>query len=260
MQNLYDNSHETLPHMTISEKRDAMGRAILDYTLHGTSAKLIVHSSMFDDDEMSVATLFRTETQMPQLERHALNLCRGRVLDVGAGAGCHSLALQTKGLDVVSIDISPLSTEARRLRGVNDARCTDVFSEDFAEKFDTVLLLMNGLGIAGTLAHLPRLLLRCKELLAEGGQILADSSDIAYVFQEEDGSYSFPEDTAYYGEVDYTMTCGTCRGNRFNWLYVDFPTLAHAAASCGLRAEKIIEGSHFEYLCRITRAEAHNAH
>lgn len=246
--------------MTIPEKRDAMGRAILDYTLHGTSAKLIVHSSMFDDDEMSIATLFRTEAQMPPLERHALNLCRGRVLDVGAGAGCHSLALQAKGLDVVSIDISPLSTEARRLRGVNDARCTDVFSEDLDEKFDTVLLLMNGLGIAGTLAHLPRLLLRCKDLLAEGGQILADSSDIAYVFQEEDGSYSFPEDTAYYGEVDYTMTCGTCRGNRFNWLYVDYPTLAHTAASCGLRAEKIIEGSHFEYLCRITWAETHNAH
>ncbi len=246
--------------MTIPEKRDAMGRAILNYTLHGTSAKLIVRSSMFDDDEMSVATLFRTEAQMPPLERHALNLCRGRVLDVGAGAGCHSLALQAKGLDVVSIDISPLSTEARRLRGVNDARCTDVFSEELTERFNTVLLLMNGLGIAGTLANLPHLLLRCKELLAEGGQIIADSSDIAYVFQEEDGSYTFPDHTAYYGEVDYTMTCGTCRGNRFNWLYVDYPTLAHTAAQCGLKAEKIIEGGHFDYLCRITCAEAHNAH
>ena len=238
--------------MTIPEKHDAMGRAILDFTLHGHSNKLIVHSSMFDDDEMSVATLFRTEAQMPPLERHALNLCRGHVLDVGAGAGCHSLALQARGTDVTSIDISPLSTEARRMRGVNDARCADVFSEDFSEKFDTVLLLMNGLGIAGTLANLPHLLLRCKELLAEGGQILADSSDIAYVFQEEDGSYAFPDHTAYYGEVDYTMTCGSCRGERFNWLYVDYPTLAQTTASCGLMAEKLKDGGHFDYLCRLT--------
>ncbi len=238
--------------MTIPEKRDAMGRAILDYTLHGRSDKLVVQSTMFDDDEMSVPTLFRTEAQMPPLERHALNLCRGRVLDVGAGAGCHSLALQARGMDVVSIDISPLSTEARRMRGVNDARCTDVFSEELTEKFDTVLLLMNGLGIAGTLANLPRLLLRCKELLADGGQIVADSSDIAYVFQDEEGNYEFPDHTAYYGEVDYTMTCGTCRGTRFDWLYVDFPTLAQTAAACGLKAEKLKDGSHFDYLCRIT--------
>ena len=135
--------------MLLSPTLDPMGQAIWDYASTGHAGTLRVLSSMFDDDEIPVPTLFRTELQMPALERMALNLCRGHVLDVGAGAGCHSLALQDRGLEVCSIDISPLSTRARTLRGVRDARCTDFFDQELdGMRFDTIVLLMNGLGIA----------------------------------------------------------------------------------------------------------------
>ena len=176
--------------MLLSPTLDPMGQAIWDYASTGHAGTLRVLSSMFDDDEIPVATLFRTELQMPALERMALNLCRGHVLDVGAGAGCHSLALQDRGLEVCSIDISPLSTRARTLRGVRDARCTDFFGQELdGMRFDTIVLLMNGLGIAGTLDRLPSLLNRCKALLTPGGRVLADSSDLRYVFEDEDGNF-----------------------------------------------------------------------
>lgn len=142
--------------MLLSPTLDPMGQAIWDYASTGHASTLRVLSSMFDDDEIPVATLFRTELQMPALERVALNLCSGHVLDVGAGAGCHSLVLQDRGIEVCSIDISPLSTRARTLRGVRDARCTDFWGQELdGMRFDTIVLLMNGLGIAGTLDVCP---------------------------------------------------------------------------------------------------------
>ncbi len=230
-----------------------MGQAIWDFARAGESDKLIVRSSMFDDDEMSVPTLFRTEMEMPSLERMALDLCRGRVLDVGSGAGCHTMALEKRGFRVTSIDISPFSTQARQFRGAHDARCLDLFDTEWNEQFDTIILLMNGLGIAGKLSALPRLLNRCSALLKDGGQILADSSDIRYVFEDEDGEFYPPEDTDYYGEVDYQMVYNECVGKPFNWLYVDFDTLRQVAEKCGLRAEKVCDGEHYDYLCRMTR-------
>ena len=240
--------------MTLSPNNDPMGQAIIDFT-NNKSQRLIVRSSMFDDDEMPVDALFRTETQMPPLERMALHLCKGKVLDVGAGAGCHTLTLEARGMEVTSIDISPLSTETRRQRGAKHALCADFFTDELgSDDFDTILLLMNGLGIAGTLAKLPTLLNRCKELLADGGQVIADSSDIKYLFEEEDGSYCFPDTNTYYGEVDYQMIYGKTKRKPFNWLYVDFDTLAHVAKACGMKAEKIADGKHFDYLTKITMA------
>lgn len=240
--------------MTLHPKHDPMGQAILDSVLQRPSRPLVVHSTMFDDDEMPVSTLLRSPAEMPAIERRAIGLSRGRVLDVGAGAGCHSLALQANGLAVTSIDISPLSTEARRIRGVADARCADFFDTAAlqGERYDTILMLMNGIGLAGTLSALPRLLGRAKELLADGGQILADSSDISYVFENEDGILELPADTAYYGEVNFRMTYGSTEGEAFDWLYIDFPTLAKTADRCGLAAQLVEKGEHYDYLARIT--------
>ena len=231
-----------------------MGQAIWDFAHKGKAGDLIVKSTMFDDDKMSVKNLFRTELEMPPLERLALDLCQGRVLDVGAGAGCHTLALQERGLKVTSIDISRLSTQARQLRGALDARCQDIFDTEWNEQFDTILSLMNGLGIAGKLSALTRLLNRCKALLREGGQILADSSDLRYIFEDEEGVFYPPEASNYYGEVDFQMVYNECKGKPFDWLYVDFDTLHQTAEKCGLHAEIVREGMHYDYLCRITNS------
>jgi SAM-dependent methyltransferase len=228
-----------------------MGAAIRDYFLNGKSGKLIVHSSEFDDDEIPVADLFRTYDQMPKLEQKALDEAEGRILDVGAGSGCHSMALKEMGKDCVAMEISQLSVEVMRQRGL-DARIVNLYDEAFCEKFDTILMLMNGTGIIGTLENMPVFFKRMKQLLAYGGSILIDSSDLRYLYEEEDGSLMIDLADDYYGLLDYQMEYNGILGEPFDWLYVDFDTLAFHAEDNGFSAELIQKGEHYDYLARLT--------
>ena len=238
---------------TLTEREDPMGAAIRDYFRQGKSAQLKVLSSLFDDDEMPVAHLFRSYHEMPPLEQRALNEARGKVLDVGAGAGCHALALQERGFDVTTVDISPLSCETMKERGVANVECVNIFNQRFQERFDTLLLLMNGTGIAGKLSRLPQLLSRLKQLMNPGAQILIDSSDLRYVYEDEDGVLDVDLDGAYYGEVDYQMTYRNIIGKSFDWLYADPVVLAECCRQCGLKCEILAQGNHYDYLARIVQ-------
>lgn len=245
----------TMNTTTISPSRDPMGSAINDYYKNGRAAHLRVLSSMFEEDEMPIAHLFRSEQEMPQLEKRALTLVRGRVLDVGAGAGCHALALQEHGFEVKAIDVSPLSCDVMKARGIEDVECVNLFDTQLQGKFDTILLLMNGTGIAGKLSRLPLLLNRLKELMAEGAQILIDSSDLKYIYENEDGSMDIDLGGNYYGEVDYQMVYKNVKGDSFDWLYVDSTLLTASCEQCGLKCEIIEEGEHYDYLAQITVAK-----
>lgn len=238
---------------TLTEREDPMGAAIRDYFRQGKSAQLKVLSSLFDDDEMPVAHLFRSYHEMPPLEQRALNEARGKVLDVGAGAGCHALAFQERGLDVTAVDISPLSCETMKERGVANVECVNIFNQRFQERFDTLLLLMNGTGIAGKLSRLPQLLSRLKQLMNPGAQILIDSSDLRYVYEDENGVLDVDLDGAYYGEVDYQMTYRNIIGKSFDWLYADSVVLAECCRQCGLKCEILAQGNHYDYLARIVQ-------
>lgn len=236
---------------TTDKEKDPMGRAIFDYYHTGKAAKLRVLSSMFYEDEIPVATLFRTFDEMPIQEQKAIELCSGRTLDVGAGSGCHSIILKQRGVDVVAIDISELSVEVMRERGI-DARNINFFDETFVEKFDTVLLAMNGIGIVGKTTRLEEFFRSAKRLLAPGGKILLDSSDIKYVFMDDDGSMEIDLAAGYYGEIDYKMRYKNTTGEPFDWLYIDFDTLAMYAEEFGFKCEKCIEGEHYDYLACLT--------
>lgn len=231
---------------------DPMGQAIRDYYETGRAGRLRVFSLQFEEDEMPVATLFRTEAEMPPLERKALELCRGRVLDVGAGAGCHSLALQERGMEVTAIDISQLSVDVMLRRGVKEARVADLFDESFAGCYDTVLMLMNGSGIVARLERMPLFFRRMKLLLAQGGQVLMDSSDLRYIYEDEDGAMDIDLNARYYGELDFRMQYKKVKGAPFGWLYVDFDTLSGYARESGFRAELVAEGGHYDYLARLS--------
>ena len=237
--------------ITLDTRKDPMGTAIAEYYAKGRAAKLRVFSSQFYEDEIPVDTLFRTLDDMPPQEQEALRLCRGRVLDVGAGSGCHSLELQGRGMEVVAIDISALSVDVMRQRGI-DARVADFFDKTFDEKFDTILMAMNGIGIVGKIDRLPEYFMRLKQILAPGGQVLLDSSDIRYVFENEDGSLDIDSDSGYYGEIDYRMQYRGIRGETFDWLYIDFDTLSTYAKQYGFHAEKCIDGEHYDYLARLS--------
>lgn len=230
---------------------DPMGAAIYDFHRNGSADVLKVYSSDFDDDEIPVSDLFREYEDMPYIERVALDQAAGRVLDVGAGSGCHSLALAKAGKESVAIDISPLSVEVMRERGV-DARLVNLYDESFAEKFDTVLMLMNGTGIIGTLENMETFFTRIRQLLNPGGCVLIDSSDLRYLFEEEDGSLMIDLADDYYGLVDYQMQYKDVLGEPFDWLYVDFDTLAYYAEENSFMAEMVANGEHYDYLARLT--------
>lgn len=231
--------------------KDLFGKAILDYQTGNEPEDLITETSISEEDEMSVAYLFREYKEMPELEKKALSLAKGRVLDVGCGAGSHALFLQ-KGLEVMAIDISPNAIEACKLRGVKHAVCGNILELE-NEKFDTIILLMNGTGIFGKLKNISTYLQKLKSLLNAGGQVLIDSSDIIYMFDEdEDGGKWIPSDIDYYGEVTFTLKYKCETEDSFDWLYLDYNTLQNAAHANGFNCELVMEGGHYDYLARLS--------
>ena len=232
----------------LSPQKDPMGSAIADYFAKGRAAKLRVFSSQFEEDEIPAEQLFRTFDEMPELEQEALRLASGKILDCGAGSGCHALALQEMGKDVEAIDISPLSVEVMQKRGVRQAYQINLFDENYLQKFDTILMLMNGSGIIGKLENMGAFFAKMKQLLNPGGCIYIDSSDLRYLFEDEDGSFLVDLAAGYYGEIDFRMQYKQIKGEPFDWLYVDFQTLSYYAAENRFKAELVKEGEHYDYL------------
>ena len=232
----------------LSPNKDPMGAAIADYHRNGKAGKLRVFSSQFEEDEIPVAQLFRTFDEMPPLEQKALQLASGKILDCGAGSGCHALALQDMGKEVQAIDISPLSVEVMQQRGVRQTCQINLFDAHYLEKFDTILMLMNGSGIIGKLENMGVFFNKMKQLLNPGGCIYMDSSDLRYLFEDEDGSFLIDLAGDYYGEIDYRMQYRQVKGETFDWLYVDFQTLSLYASENGFTAELVQEGEHYDYL------------
>ncbi len=237
--------------MIILPENDPMGQAISDFYCHRKLAKLLNCTQYTTEDEFPIPYLFRSWNEMPVLEQKALMLAKGEILDVGAAAGCHSIYLQEKGKNVTAIDNSQLSVDVMQLRGIKNVVATDFY--DYQEKkFDTILLLMNGIGICGNIAGLPRFFSHCRTLLNPNGQILFDSSDLIYLFTDEDGSCDINLNGNYYGEVEFKMRYRRVKSGTFNWLYVDFSTIQAIAAENGFVCELIQEGEHFDYLAKLT--------
>jgi SAM-dependent methyltransferase len=232
--------------------KDLFGKAILDYQTHNSPEDLITETSISEADEMSVAYLFRSFAEMPQLEQKALQLATGKVLDVGCGAGSHALYLQEKGFDVTAIDISANAIKTCELRGLKKAKVQDIMQLE-GDQYDTILLLMNGAGMCGRLKNISNFLQKLKTLLMDTGQVLVDSSDIIYMFDEdEEGGKWIPTDVDYYGEVVFDITYKGEKENAFDWMYIDYNTLQNAAVANGFQCEVVLEGEHFDYLAKLS--------
>ncbi len=230
---------------------DPIAEGIYNYHFFRKNTPIIIHADGFDDDEVLPSYFFRSVNEMPFIEQEALKLAKGKVLDVGACAGCHASILQNKGLEVYALERSELCCKVMEDRKIRNIIHSDLFTCG-DQTFDTILLLMNGTGIAGTLNNLDNFLIKLKSLLSPNGQILIDSSDLIYLYTDEDGSAEINiNDDHYYGELVFQTEYNGKKGNEFPWLYVDQDTLKAKAEENNLRVEKIIEGDHFDYLAII---------
>lgn len=230
-------------------KGDPIGKAILEYAETRRENDIIVASDLCEDDIIPLEVLFRKYDEMPDLEIMALNKCTGKILDVGAGAGAHALYLQELGKDVRCIDVSEGAVSYLKSMDL-DARNIDFFDLK-NEKYDTILMLMNGIGIAGSLSNLENTLEHAKSLLKEGGRILCDSTDIKYLYEDEDGSMLVNLNSEYYGNFRFQMKYKKELGPWFDWLYVDFDNLFQVAQKIGLKARRVYELDD-NYLAEIT--------
>lgn len=230
--------------------KDLMGKAIWDYHHGNQPEDLQTETSISMLDELPVEYLFRSYKDMNEVEKKALDLSEGKVLDIGCGAGSHSLYLQNeKKMDVTALDVSPKSVEIAKERGVEKAVCENMLH--FSGKFDTILMLMNGTGIFESLGKVDVYFRKLKTLLNIGGQILIDGTDIIYMYdQDEDGGYFIPGN-GYYGEVDYIVHYKGETEDPMKWLYLDFDTLNRIAENHSFKAEKVVQNE-FSYLAKLT--------
>jgi len=235
----------------MNDLNDPLGQAILDFSKHGFTENIIVHSDLCDDDVMPVPYLFRSFADMPEIEQHALSLCKGEVLEVGAGTGCHSKHLVNNGFSTLSIDTSKGAIDYLTSQDLASKKIAFLDYND--KKFDTILILMNGLGLAGKLIDLNSFLLHAKSLLNDGGKIITDSTDIRYLYEDDEGGVWMDLNSHYPGEMEFKMDYKTHSSDWFSWVYIDFETLEYEAEKAGLKATKIKEDDNFHYLTTLEK-------
>ncbi len=224
---------------------DIFGKALTDFYKTGKADVLWLHNSYDEPEEMPVDIFFRTEDEMPILELKALEFCKGKILDVGAGVGSHALLLQESGFDVTAIDISVDAVKIMKQRGVKKAFLQNIFS--VTEKYDTLLFLMNGIGLTGTLAGFVNFLSTAKELINPKGQLIFDSSNISYLYDD----FSKPENQ-YFGEISYCYEYQKQKGEWFNWLYLDQEMLQNMCKQNGWECSIIFDDNEDQYLARLS--------
>ncbi len=233
---------------TIEPGRDPLGLMLSDCMNGKSKAFVRVDSSLLEMSEMTGKIMFRGKADMSDLELAALELCRGRILDVGAGSGCHSLILQEAGHDVTAMDISPGCMAVMEKRGVRQLLFDSLFSLK-GQRFNTLLMLMNGIGICGTIEGLNFFLQHIRQVLNHGGQVIVDSTDLTAMYTNLP---LMPEDDeTYYGETEFAMSYGQVRGDPFEWLYIDYATLVFYAEYHGWQCEQIMKTGDGKFLARI---------
>jgi hypothetical protein len=225
---------------------DVYGKALYDYYSQGHAEELILHTSYGETEHMPVDWFFRDEEDFPELERIALGAVRGKTLDIGAGTGSHAIYLYENGIDVWVMDSSAYCVMIMKERGLSQVKHQSVWLAD-GQRYDTLLMLMNGIGLVGTIDGLIRFLDIAKSYLNPGGCLLFDSSDLSYLYPDHDIMQK-PE----LGEISYQYEyCGQL-GEPFTWLYVDFTNLQRLARNAGWKARLLYEDPYAQFLAKLT--------
>lgn len=231
----------------MSRYSDVYGEALSDFQQNGTlPSPLFLHSTYGDIEEMPIEVFFRDEEDLPELELIALSLCDGHVLDIGAGVGAHALYLQNRDFDVTALEISVTACAIMRQRGVERILQQDFF-QLHGVQYDTLLMLMNGIGLVETIDGFRQFLQFAKNLLTDRGQLLFDSSDISYLYEQ----YRIPRPDHYFGEIGYQYEYKEQKGAPFKWLYLDQETLVKIAHEENWVVQILYEDDNDQYLARM---------
>jgi len=227
--------------------KDIFGLAVENFYNSADLTPISVHLQGFDDDEIPVDYLFRNYSEMPILEKKALDLCKGNVLDVGCCAGSHSLELKKRNLEVFPIDISKKCINICQKLGLANAKHGD-FYELIPKQYDTILMLMNGIGIAKSIKHLPVFFEKLKQLMHQESQVLLDSSDLIYLYDKAPEPKS---SESYYGEMVFQTSYKGERSEPFPWLFLDYKLLRSEAKQHGLDCQLIYKDEHYGFLAQL---------
>jgi SAM-dependent methyltransferase len=224
--------------------------ALLSYWNGNKKAKIGIKMDDGSITWMPIKIYFRKPKDFPKIEQIALKMCRGNTLDVGAGAGAHSLELQRLGKNVMALDSCAEGIEIIKQLGIKRFALADFLEFEVQEKFDTLLFLMNGAGLAGNLDGLRKYLRKSHELTNADGQLIVDSSDL------RNGEVELDFDSEYFGEINYQLIFEETEGAVYQWLYVDQEKLAEIAAECHWNCNIIFEQEDGSYLAQLTKMEA----
>ena len=231
--------------------KDPIGKAIHGYSENQKDLDIIVKSDICENDIIPLEVLFRSFNEMPEIEKTALSRVKGKTLDVGACAGPHSIELINRGHeDIHAIDISKGSIEYLKSKNISAEHSS--FLNYNQTTYDTILMLMNGIGVAGKLSNLKKTLQHASKLLNKDGILLCDSSDIKYLYEEDDGSLWIDLNEEYYGNFRFQMEYKNEKSSWFDWLYVDYDNLHEIALEAGFKCQKIKEENE-HYLAELTK-------
>jgi len=237
------------------EAMEPYGRSLLDFFNGDTLAQVVIRRDDGHADDLPASAFFREPSDFSPIEQAAMALCRGYVLDIGAGTGCHSLALQERGTRVLAIDVSPQALEILSKRGVEKCQHVDVF-EFHGGPFDTLLLMMHGIGMVEDIAGLDRFLDHVHKLLKADGQILLDSLDVRCTDNPLHLAYQEANRQAgrYFGEIRLRFEYQGRKGPPFGWLHVDPDTLTDRAAKLGWSCQVVCQEDSGDYLAQLAPA------
>jgi len=227
------------------QMKDVFGQALVDFYYDSFEPPLLLHNEYGPPEIIPIERYFIDYEEYSDLELFAMTQFKGKIIDVGAATGRHALHLQDLGFDVSAMDISRNCGQLMETLGVEKIIIDDIYRYQ-ESAYDTVSMLMNGIGIAGNIKNLKQLLNHLRKILNPSGQLLVDSSDISYLYEDSE----YPENK-YFGELNFHYEYKGALGDPFDWLYIDPSTLIKVTKSVGWNCQVLFEDETQAFLARL---------
>jgi 2-polyprenyl-3-methyl-5-hydroxy-6-metoxy-1,4-benzoquinol methylase len=239
-------------------QKDVFGQGLLKQykDLSDTVYEIIERDDGFIE-AAEIKRYFTKPNEFSTSEKKILNMAKGRVLDVGCGAGRHAIYLQQKGLDVTGIDNSPGAIKVSKLRGLKKTKLLPIEDVDkFNENsFDTVIMMGNNFGLFGTPTKAKQLLKKFYKVVSPNGQIIAENFDPHKTKNPVHLAYhkKNKQQGKLAGEITMRLRHSINTGGWFQYLFVSIPELKEIVKDTGWKVDKIIKTTDSGYIAILKK-------